>query len=104
MDWGYGDYIKREDALDITSETSALTAQGRIMELPSADVCPVVHGKWLLRFGGSGTCSMCGASHYSMWDDEDTFFNYCPICGAKMDEIDAMEDYGDERTNGGNEL
>lgn len=49
---------------------------------PSADVAPVVHGKW--RWTGSDKwndcyeCSKCGKISL---DDS----NFCPNCGAKMD-------------------
>ena len=43
---------------------------------PAADVAPVVHGKW---FGT--VCTACGESTSFYYD-----CNYCPWCGAKMDE------------------
>lgn len=61
--------------------------------LPSADVSPVVHGRWeAMHYEGGildGTnfdkCSVCG--YERIIDDEKlkTAFNYCPNCGAKMD-------------------
>ena len=57
--------------------------------IPDADVAPVVHGRWLgWGKGGTptyenyGTCSICG-------EDAEIYTghrNYCPNCGAKMDE------------------
>ena len=59
--------------------------------LPAADVAPVVHGRWddsgRYIFPGGGTavrCTECGCAlteseyHLNNW-------NYCPVCGAKMD-------------------
>ena len=55
-----------------------------IKAIPTADVAPVVHGKW--RIGGvhpngvigNWKCSVCGGTGLS-----DS--NFCPNCGAKMD-------------------
>ena len=60
------------------------TAIQIINEAPTADVAPVVHGHWI-RQDESFTrfkCSNpeCGAENYG------GFENYCPNCGAKMDE------------------
>ena len=49
---------------------------------PAADVTPVVHGHWI-RQEESFTrfkCSKCGIENCN------GFENYCPYCGAKMDE------------------
>ena len=62
-----------------------------IMQQPTIEAVPVVHGHWrkdrLVSTGG-GTygvrrCSACE------WYCEDLpyWFNYCPHCGAKMDEV-----------------
>ena len=68
---------------------------GEIKEIPAADVAPVVHGRWYMR-GGRACCSNCNikALWKSDWDGcknhEREFVsaksNYCPHCGAKMDE------------------
>ena len=57
----------------------------------AADVAPVVHGRWddsgRYTFPGGSTavrCTNCGCAlteseyHLNNW-------NYCPVCGAKMD-------------------
>lgn len=54
--------------------------------LPAADVAPVVHGEWIEDHDYL-KCPECGVM--VKWDF--TFFdignwNYCPNCGAKMDE------------------
>lgn len=63
--------------------------------IPAADVAPVVHGQWddsgRYTFPGGGTavrCTECGCAltvseyHLNNW-------NYCPVCGAKMDGGDS---------------
>lgn len=83
------DYIKREDALDIVADnnvTGEITLNrydkiiDGIYEIPSADVAPVRHGRWIDSGEGWVKCSVCHA-----WDYYDGF-DYCPNCGAKMDE------------------
>ena len=52
-----------------------------ILRIPSADVRPVVRGKWELReklqYASIHTCSCCGYLVAAMT-------NYCPKCGADM--------------------
>ena len=53
---------------------------------PAADVAPVQHGRWILDGDGYHwpyNCSICA------WKDGYPFnerHNFCPNCGAKMDE------------------
>lgn len=54
-------------------------------DIPCEDVAPVVHGTWLLRHIGHGhywECSICHATPIYVTNNT----NYCPNCGAKMDE------------------
>ena len=53
---------------------------------PAADVAPVVHGEWMLRHVGHGHYWECSVCHKNpcIYVTEDT--NYCPNCGAKMDD------------------
>lgn len=58
----------------------------KIVDVPSADVKEVVHGKWIDAYPilephpmfAYGICSECGAQ-------TGTITNYCHNCGAKMD-------------------
>lgn len=51
---------------------------------PSADVAPVVHGRWVQTkapfMNECEDCSVCG--YRTVWGHR---YNYCPNCGAKMD-------------------
>ena len=73
-------------------------AQRAILDAPAADVAPVVHGRWddsgRYTFPGGSTavrCTNCGCAltvseyHLNNW-------NYCPVCGAKMDGGGSDED------------
>lgn len=65
-------------------------AAKRVSAIPAADVAPVVHGRWVERqaphaMGGvSAKCSACGKSVQYLGNP----LNYCPNCGAKIDEED----------------
>lgn len=94
------EYIKREYAvdavLDVYYDTPDIDLSGEkfevaIFKIPAADVAPVVHGRWddsgRYTFPGGTTavrCTNCGCAlteseyHLNNW-------NYCPVCGAKMD-------------------
>lgn len=49
--------------------------------LPTVDIEPVRHGHWE---GKTYKCSLCGKWIDPLQGDAD--MNYCPNCGAKMDE------------------
>ena len=57
----------------------------------AADVAPVVHGRWIehqkYTFGVMYDCSICD----NLILDNGHSWNYCPICGAKMDECNEPE-------------
>ena len=55
---------------------------GEIKEIPAADVAPVVHGRWEC----GCQCSVCGDRHGPYNSRHRPYYNYCPNCGAKMDE------------------
>ena len=44
---------------------------------------PVRHGHWEIDMRGNWACSLCGNDPYH---DNMKNMNYCPNCGAKMDE------------------
>lgn len=59
-----------------------------IDEMPTADVEPVRHGRWIHEMVGYVKCSVCNDL------EEDVcaiFYNFCPNCGAKMDGGDEDE-------------
>lgn len=54
-----------------------------IERIPTADAIPVVPAQWTNYYfhpcGNRGKCSVCGEYNIPT--------NYCPNCGAKMDEV-----------------
>lgn len=88
------EYINREAVLMklMQDGCSAKNLQS-ISDMPAADVAPVRHGRWIMVDDSCGkyACSACreieqectewGAGHYNP-----VYKDYCPNCGAKMDE------------------
>ena len=78
------EYIEREAAIESlpVAWDSAINA---LRNAPSADVAPVVHGRWKCH-GDCGVteCSACGWSIEEYVGD----YAYCPNCGSRM--------YGDD--------
>ena len=61
-----------------------------LADIPAADVAPVRHGHWKEEEGWSPdnyyyTCSVCGEDYVTI-DGRTPDYNFCPHCGAKMDE------------------
>lgn len=64
-----------------------------IKNFPTADVAPVVRGKWFFTEYEFFTCSVCGDSYYNGAEssaqaesyNQYITYNYCPNCGAKME-------------------
>ena len=80
-------YIKREEALMklMQDGCSAKNLQS-ISDMPAADVAPVTHGRWEEASDGDGiVCPFCRTDFCTIIYDTE-YFNYCPNCGAKMDE------------------
>ena len=80
------DYIDRKALRDALYDADAITVEGvKILnQFPSADVSPVLHGRWKWNFDcGLLWCSACG------WNIEEDVsdYAYCPSCGAKMDGV-----------------
>ena len=77
------EYIEREAAVKAFAEY--------LYELPTADVAPVRHGRWIEQekytFGVMYDCSICDNRIL----DNGYSWNYCPNCGAKMYKPDEPE-------------
>lgn len=58
----------------------------RIIEQPTVDAEPVIHGKWdyvTVVDEGFWRCSNCGTPSEAL--GVKYLYRYCPFCGAKMD-------------------
>ena len=95
------EYIDREAFLKHMRKTNRyFGVKFDIEEFPAADVEPVRHGRWEGEGDGYAetdygemalvydvwSCSKCGHIIDDGTDDPELLPNYCPNCGAKMDE------------------
>ena len=81
------EYIDRKAALmKLMQDGCCAKKLQSISDMPAADVAPVVHGHWIEKekysFGIMYDCSLCDNRIL----DNGYSWNYCPNCGAKMDE------------------
>lgn len=90
------EYIKREYAVDAVADVyyntpdinlSCEKFEEAILKIQPADVVPVVHGRWISKnphgYEWTFVCSNCDYVDGYPFNDR---HNYCPNCGAKMDE------------------
>ena len=58
-----------------------------VMSIPTADVAPVRHGRWIEECEESlYSCSACGAEWVTIeGTPKENDMDFCPHCGAKMD-------------------
>lgn len=81
------DYIEREALIQnlekFAPEHFSELIKMLVMKQPAADVAPVVHGEW--QMGESGCMFFCSECELWVFPRESRVWNYCPICGAKMD-------------------
>ena len=94
------EYIKRETAVRMVMAakwedgSDGAMAMEIVASAPTADVAPVVHGRWLGEGDGYADgeivfdvwhCSECDYCIDDGTDDPSMLPRYCPNCGAKMD-------------------
>lgn len=93
-----GDYISREAAIEAMYKDAEahpghifwVTQHEALMDIPAADVRPVVRGKWIGTHDGfyySYSCSECGyEALYKENTKDQVCSEFCPNCGARMGE------------------
>lgn len=83
------DLISRQAAIDAVRsyydecDEREESIEERIEQLPSADVQPVRHGRWVEEPNCMYRCSSCGSHYPSIRGYMD--YCYCSSCGARMD-------------------
>lgn len=79
------EYIEREAAIESlpVAWDSAINA---LRNMSSADVAPVVHGRWEAKGYVCGESEFeCSVCHKTEWRTSISRFRWCPFCGARMD-------------------
>ena len=86
------EYIDKQAFIDHMMGTSRyFTVKFDIENFPNADVAPVRHGRWEEASDGDGiVCPFCRTDFCTIIYDTE-YFNYCPNCGAKMDEREGTQ-------------
>lgn len=89
------EYIEREaairefttcGALFVHDESGCKAIISRLLQIPAADVRPVVRSKWIkMKFFPDWECEKCG-SVVGNTDDPWNYYHFCPNCGADMRE------------------
>ena len=80
------EYISKQSLLaDLNEATprSYFAFETMVREYPTEDVVPVVHAHWIKSETEPYACSNC--NRRELWMNAVTY-EYCPHCGAKMDE------------------
>lgn len=83
------EYINRQAVLDLFWKDGRIATPG-VKEIPTADVAPVVHSRFV-NMGGFPACERCGASPGFVEPkpkNPSGFPPYCYAYGAKMDKED----------------
>lgn len=75
----YTELVKMNDF----GELSAKKAIRIVSKAQTVDAVPVRHGKWIGKNIGDEHYDYCSECRYIEWNAPN---NYCPNCGAKMDE------------------
>ena len=93
------DYISRDELLELYTFDGPINETGvvplpvirqNILDMPTADVVPVRHGRWLTTdaYPHRLYCSVCYKTYCKNvnWIDElELPTKFCPACGAKTD-------------------
>ena len=85
------EYIKREEAIEAVKHAWAkgLEPSQYLEIILTADVAPVVHGRWVLLDDCSNEGVYCSACHKKVYKvcyaNQQIKSKFCPNCGAKMD-------------------
>ena len=91
-------YKRKSGNINVIIANMAIAGAKQVVDkIPTADVAPVVHAHWEIIYESSAgvtdaRCSNCGFESLAYENDvhTDENCNYCPCCGAKMDEAEII--------------
>lgn len=87
-EFGEEPYVWNDDAWEIQANDDYKYYKELVEKASAVDVTPVVHGRWIgsKLFDGRDCyqCDKCKAA-ISAEEFEPYIWNFCPVCGAKMD-------------------
>lgn len=86
------DYVETWDCTCSDYGRQKVMAVDDLSYLPTVDAVPVKHGEWLIRHVGHGHYWECSVCHKNPCIYVTEHTNFCPNCGAKMED-------NDEQTN-----
>ena len=69
---------------DATDKALYNFAMNRLIEQPTVEAKPVVHGKWIYNEYYTWECGNCGFHPFKGFIPKEPGFNYCPNCGCDM--------------------
>lgn len=79
------EYQSRLRMLDYCGDTVAWNIGSEIKALPVANVAPVAHGRWITHYrSGTPVAEGYVSTCCDRWNNRKS--DYCPNCGAKMDD------------------
>ena len=90
------EYMSREDYCEETCgkenrEGYKTCKNCSMLNVPTADVQPVKHGRWLPSDScitaayGTIHCQICSECGADLMEDNDYDYDFCPVCGTRMD-------------------
>ena len=100
-------YIEQEAAIELGKKQSCAgiidggdycnISANMLRNIPTADVVEVKHGQWIYNNMGGWHCSECN-NQALFWCMASTqhLTNYCPNCGAKMENSTSKHKEGNE--------
>ena len=79
-----------ENVFCISSTADEVTVFKKLRTLPTVDAEPVRHGRWVKLDAHVGLadhrCTACQLAMHVPTSWGEPLYEYCPMCGAKMDE------------------
>ena len=80
---GLGTKMDKERKKMPTTKINPVEIETKVVDAQGNELVPVRHGHWINTGFLTAECSECGAEVHEL-----EYGNYCPNCGAMMDEVE----------------